>query len=583
MIRIAAKLPDDFIVYKHAPPCYNTLMPKDALTIYRAAAELDFLIGGRIDKVTMPNQDTLILLCHTGRGNHRLLLSCNPGLPRAHITCMQYKNPETATGMLMYFRKRLTGAVLTGIVKDKCERLICFEFSALDELRERVNYSLKVELTGKCANIVFVENNGIIGNCLRKISAEAEGKRAVLPGLKYALPNPTGRIGVFDREELKARITAYNGVSARTAVNKCVAGLSVTTVDELFYRLGIPDDEPPSDKTANIFIDAAQSLYDSPLSPVTAFDDDGKPLDYFTEPYGSCGGRNKPFPTLNAAMDAYYSALFSAADFIRYEKPLRAAVRSAIAKNNKRLAEARAKLADSETAETDRQIGDLITANIYKIKRGDRSVTVDNFYDENGGTLTVPLDVTKNAQQNAAARYKAYTKKKKSAEYARDAIQKATEILYVLDGISTELDLCTEKRELDEVRTELVKLGLIKPDTKRKKEKPVPSEPYTFDIDGVTLLVGKNSAQNDRITRGAARTDTWLHVKDAHGSHAVLKTSAPSPDQIRKAAAKAAYYSQSRNSDNVAVDYTLIKYVYPHGGGRVDYKEYKTVYVTPEN
>ncbi|MCH5165594.1 MAG: NFACT family protein [Clostridiales bacterium] len=558
-------------------------MPKDALTIYRAACELDVLVGGRVDKVTMPTADTIILLFHTSSGNHRLLLSCNPSLPRAHITTMQYKNPETASGTLMYFRKRLTGAVLTEIIKDKCERLVCFEFSALDELRERVKYSLKVELTGKCANIIFVEQNGVIGNSLRRISAEAEGKRAVFAGLMYSLPNPTGRVGVFDRDELTARITALNGVSARTAVNKCVAGLSNTTVDELFYRMNISDNIVPSIEVANRFIDRAQELYEAQYDPTVTFDSDGKPIDYFLFTYKSCGGIVKKFPTLNAAMDAYYSALFFAADFNKCVKPLRAAVRSAVTKNKKRLADGTAKLIESETADRDRMLGDLITANIYKIKRGDRSVTVDNFYDENGGQITIDLDVTKNAQQNAAAHYKAYNKKKKAVIYAQDAIEKAQEALHTLDGIDAELDLCTDKRELDEVRSELVALGLIKPENKRKKEKPVPSEPYCFDIDGVQLLVGKNHAQNDRITRAAARTDTWLHVKDAHGSHAVLKTASPTEAQITMAAEKAAYYSQARASENVAVDYTLIKFVYPHGGGRVDYKEYKTVYVTPKN
>ncbi len=559
-------------------------MPKDALTIYRAACELDFLIGGRIDKVTMPNADTLILLFHTNAGNFRLLLSCNPSLPRAHITTMQYKSPETASGTLMYFRKRLTGAVLTGITKDKCERMICLELSALDELRERVKYSLKVELTGKCANIVFVEQNGVIGYALRRISSEAEGKRAVLQGLTYAPPNPTGRVGVFDRDELKARITAFKDVSARAAANKCVAGLSNVTVDELFFRLGIPDDQSPTEAIADRFITAAQELYAAPLSPVVTFDgNDGKPIDYFTEPYKTCGGTAKTYATVNAAMDAYYSALFSAADLKAYVKPLRAAVKTAVSKNKKRLADATAKLDESATADNDRIIGDLLTANIYKIKRGDKSVTVDNFFDENGGEITIALDVTKNAQQNAAAHYKAYNKKKKAVIYAQDAIEKAQAALYVLDGISSELDLCTEKRELDEVRSELVALGLIKPENKRKKDKPVPSEPYSFDIDGAQLLVGKNHAQNDRITRGAQRADTWLHVKDAHGSHAVLKTPSPTEAQIRRAAEIAAYYSQSRASENVAVDYTLIKHVFPHGGGKVDYKEYKTVYVTPKN
>ncbi|MCX4313112.1 MAG: NFACT family protein [Clostridia bacterium] len=555
-------------------------MPKDALTIYRAACELDMLVGGRIDKVTMPNADTVILLIHTAAGNHRLLLSCNPSLPRAHITTMQYKNPETASGTLMYFRKRLTGAVLTAVVKDRCERIISFELSALDELRERVKYSLKVELTGKCANIVFVGGDGTIGNCLRRITAEVDGKRAVFPGLAYTLPNPTGRVGIFDRESLKSRVAAMSGVSFRAALNKCVAGLAVTTVDELVSRMNVGDETPPSDALTDAFIALAEKLYTAPASPVVSFDGN-KPLDYFVEPYSTCGGAVKRYPSLNAAMDDYYSSLFAASDLTMRLKPLRAAVKTATAKNRKRREDALVKLAESEAADTDRQLGELITANIYKIKRGDSSVTVQNWFTD-GSDVTIPLDVTKNAQQNAAAHFKSYSKKKKAAVYARDALQKATDALFTLESISAELDLITDAAEVDEVREELVSLGLIKPDKKRKITKPIPSTHYTFDIYGATLFVGKNHAQNDRITRGAAKTDTWLHVKDAHGSHAVLKTANPTDEQITRAAELAAYYSQSRGSENVAVDYTLIKYVFPHGGGHVEYKNHKTVFVDPK-
>ncbi len=570
------------ILYKKMILCYTMVMPKDALTIFRAAEELSILVGGRIDKVTMPNADTVILLFHTKNGNHRLLLSCNPSLPRAHITTLGYKSPETATGTLMYFRKRLTGAVLTDIVKDKCERMISFEFSALDELRERVSYSLKVELTGKCANIVFVEQDGIIGNSLRRISAEADGKRAVFAGLEYRPPNPTGRVGVFDEDELKARVMQMSGMSTRATVNKCVAGLALSTVDEVFFRLGIKDEDNPSLDAVDKFCKYAQSLYNCPASPAVVFDGNGKPVDYFVVPYQTIAGNVKRFPTLNEAMDEYYSALFQTADFNAYSKPLRAAVKNATAKNKKRLADATQKIAESEHADDDRILGDLITANIYRIKRGERSVTVDNFYDDNGGQITIELDVTKNAQQNAAAHYKAYNKKKKAAVYAADALKQATDALDVLERISTELDMCTEKTELDEVRAELISLGYIKPEKKRKKEKPIQSCPYAFDIEGVTLLVGKNSAQNDRITKSAARSDTWLHVKSAHGCHAVLKTPSPTDSQLTRAAEICAYYSSVRSSQNVAVDYTLIKYVFTHGGGKVDYKEYKTLYVNPK-
>ncbi len=556
-------------------------MPKDALTIYRSAEELDMLVGGRVDKVAMPNGDTMILLFHTSAGNHRLLISCNPSLPRVHITKLTYKNPEAATGTLMYFRKRLTGAVLEAVEKDKCERMITFRFSAFDELRERVKYALVAELTGKCANVVFVENNGKIGNCLRRIYAEAPGKRAVFPGLDYAMPNPTGRIGVFDRNGLKARIAEAGDVKLSFAADKCVAGLASSTVNELVYSLGLCEENARNADAADKFIDGAQALYYAPLAPSVTFDGE-KPLDFYLKPYATCAGTVRRFSTLNEAMDEYYSKLFSASDLAAYIKPLKNAVKSAVTKNKKRLADAVQKLAESEMCDRDRILGELITANIYRIKRGDRSVTVQNYYDENGGTIDIALDVTKNAQQNAAAYYKAYNKKKKAAVYAEAQKKAAAEALDTLVGISSELELCTDKRELDEVRAELVSLGLIRPETKKRKEKPTPSEPYKFDVSGATLLVGKNHAQNDRITRGAAKTDIWLHVKDAHGCHAVLKTSSPTDEQLLRAAQIAAFYSEMRGADNVAVDYTAAKHVFSHGGGKAEYFEYKTIIVTPK-
>lgn len=551
-------------------------MPKDAFTIYKSAEELDVLVGGKIDKVNMPDRETLILLVHTKSGNLRLLLSCNPSLPRVHITTRKYVNPETATGTLMYFRKRLSGAIITAVVKDKQERMITFELSALDELRERVSYSLAAELTGKCANIIFIEN-GIIGNALRKVTAEAPGKRAVLAGLPYSLPNATGRAGVFD-DALKSRIMSEQNVSFRTAVNAAVAGLAATTVDELCYELNAGDNI--TDELTDRFISAARAMYDRRPSPVVSFDNGGKPLDFFVFPYASCGGNTKNYATVNEAMDAYYSALFDTAEFNLYSKPLRAAIKSAVGKNKKRLADAAAKLAECETCENDRITGEIITANIYRIKKGDAYLTADNWYD--GTTVTIALDKTKTPAQNAAAHFKQYNKKKKAVGYAQAAADAARDMLYRLERISAEIELCTTRLELDEVRSELESMGLIKQQKSKQKSKPVHSEPYSFDIFGATLLVGKNHAQNDRITRGAAKTDTWLHVKDAHGCHAVLKTPDPTDEQLTRAAEICAYYSASRGGQNVAVDCTLAKNVFPHGGGRVEYKNYRTLFVNPK-
>ncbi len=538
------------------------------------------LVGGIIDKVNMPDRNTLLLLVHTRSGNFRLILSCDPSLPRAHLTVRKYKNPDAASGTLMFFRKRLVGAVFETIEKDKTERMVTFGFSARNELLQPVKYRLAVELTGKCANIIFIEN-GIIGNALRRVTSEAPGKRAVLTGLNYTPPTPTGRVPVTDRDAFKARVNGCKGATAHAAYDMCVAGLSRTTVDELFYRLKLKDDAPITDAYTDAFIDAAVAMYERPPSPVVTFDADGKPLDFFAEPFETCGGNAVAYSSVNAAMDAYYSALFDAAELAAAAKPLKAAVASAVKKNRKRLADAQATLIDAAGADEERKLGELITANIYKIGKGDTAVTVDDWYD-GGARRTIALDPQKSASQNAARHFKAYGKKKKAAVYAEAALNAASAALDTLDGITAELALCTACNEIDEVRAELAELGLIRLESKKKKTASQPSEPYKFDIEGAVLYVGKNHAQNDRITRGADKTDFWLHVKDAHGSHAVLKTPHPSDSQIVRAAEIAAYYSQARGADKVAVDYTQIKHVHGKGGGHVEYTDYKTVFVKPK-
>ncbi|MCD7846273.1 MAG: NFACT family protein, partial [Oscillospiraceae bacterium] len=239
--------------------------------------------------------------------------------------------------------------------------------------------------------------------------------------------------------------------------------------------------------------------------------------------------------------------------------------------------------------EEDKRRGDLITANIWRMKPGMESVTLEDFYDPDCPEITIPLDPRKSPQQNAAAYYKQYAKKKTAQAHLTGLIEENRREAEYLASIAAELERVQSQGDLDGIREELTQAGYLRPQRENPKKRPKPAQPMGFRTSGgFEVLVGRNNLQNDQLTlRTARRTDLWLHVQKLHGAHVILRCEGAQPDEesVYQAACLAAFYSEGAQAGRVPVDVTEARFVKkPHGArpGMVVYTDQKTIMAEPK-
>lgn len=561
-------------------------MPFDALTYKAAARELDSaLSGGRIERVGMPDKDDVLLYVRTpaerGRQSKTLLIGCNPSHPRIHLTTETAENPLSAYAFLMHLRRRISGGLIKSICSVPHERIIRISVEAGDELGYKREFSLYAELVGRYPNLILADADGKITDSLRHISYDDFSRRAVLPELPY-LPPPAqeGKLPPDDIGGVTEKLLAFSGGDLAGYMMKCVYGYAPVTMREIVFRAY---GESPSAEEVHAhperFFSAAKELGDA-YSPCAAVQD-GKIREIFVTPYLHLGEETKPYPTLSEAADALYSDMEKAGYMAGKTAHLTAVVKNAIKKNARSLALYREQELAARDFEEERIRGELVTANIYRIKQGDRTLTADNYYT--GKSEVIALDPTLSPQKNAQKFFKAYNKKKtalhKSAEQAAAAEERAEYYETLLLALAS----AENENDIAEISAEMAGAGLIRqPAVKRK---PRPSKPRKFETEGITLFVGKNNVQNDALVRTSQGGWIWLHVKDIHGSHGVLCSSDPPETALVRAAEIVAYFSKAAMSDNVPVDYTLVKFVKKPAHalpGKVIYTHQRTLYVTPK-
>ena len=231
--------------------------------------------------------------------------------------------------------------------------------------------------------------------------------------------------------------------------------------------------------------------------------------------------------------------------------------------------------------------GDLITSNLYRMERGQNKLVCENFYDENCPEISIPLDPLLTPQQNAAKYYKRYNKAKTAEKYLREQMEIARRDLEYLGSVQEAIEHGETEQDFIDLRNELKDAGFLR--KQGKKEQKRPSKPREFRTSsGFRVLVGRNNRQNDQLTlKDADHRDIWFHTQKIHGSHVILCSGGTEVDDdtVVEAAMIAAWYSQARESGNVPVDYTPVKYVKKPSGARpgmVIYHTYQTVNVTPK-
>ena len=577
-------------------------MPLDALCLSGVVHELqNALSGAKIDKIYQPGRDEVVLALRAPAGNVKLLLSANPSHPRAHLTQISRENPDKPPMFCMLLRKHLSGARLLELVQPPMERVVDLRLEALDELGDRVERRLVLEAMGRHSNLILLDGEGRIMDCLRRVDSDMSARRQVLPGLFYRLPPAQEKLdpSSLDRAALESALAAAPEESqADKWLLDTFGGLSPLICRELAFRAGGATDarlhqmgEGGRSRLLDELEGLLRSVQENSFTPVM-LEKEGHPSDFTFQPISQYGPAVScvPFPSFSALLDRFYEQRENQERVRQRGQDLIRSVTNARDRAARKIGLQEQELAATRDRERLRQFGDIITSNLHAMEKGMSRLTAADFYDPECPQIHIPLDPLLTPQQNAAKYYKEYNKAKTAESILTLQLEKGRRDLDYLNSVLEAIALAEGERDLQEIRQELTDTGYLRrPSKARDRGKRVASKPMEFrSSSGLRISVGKNNTQNDLLTtKQAFKSDLWFHTQKIHGSHVILWTEGGQPDltSIQEAAQLAAWFSQGRESGKVAVDYTPVKYVKKPGGARpgmVVYPTYETAYVAPD-
>ena len=567
-------------------------MAFDAYFLTAVLSELkEKALGARVEKIHQPSRDTVILLLRCETGREKLLIAANPAAPRLHLTTASPENPEQPPMFCMLLRKHLSGARLAEISQLPMERCVTFSFDCTDEMGYSVQKKLVVELMGRTCNIYLLGTENRILDCLRRVGLD-ESARAALPGLNYQLPNPVEKqdpLGLTKEDY----VNLLSEVGADLLCDRLMdrlGGLSPLVCREAaLFAAGDTDarveslDIPQAADRLQLFF-AEHLFHPAPWYYAQA---DGTPKQFAFCPirqYGEC----QQADSFTALLDSYYT-LRDKKDSLRQKgQTLRKTVSNLCQRLRRKMAIQEKELAATYDRERLRQLGDIVTANLHRIARGQPALEAEDFYDIDMKTVTIPLSVTLSPQQNAAKYYKDYARMKTAEKELTNQLELGEQELSYLESVLEELNRADSDQALEEIRQELYAGGYVRLDSSKKRMKQSKLPPLRFEsTDGYPIYVGRNNRQNDELTFKLARKDDlWLHAQKVHGSHVIISCGGTTPpdNTVTQAAQLAAYYAEKSGGQNLPVDVTPVKQVKKTPGGKpgmVIYHTYKTVIVNP--
>lgn len=573
-------------------------MPLDAIFLTALTQELSqTLPGARIDKIQQPERDSVLLQLRTpGAGNRKLLLSASSNHPRIHYTTARYENPTQPPMFCMLLRKHLAGGRILSLTQLPLERAVELRVESTDELGVLSQKRLCLELMGRNSNLILTGPDGRIIDCLRRVDFEMSEKRQVLPGLFYHEPPTQGKLD--PRQETADSIfDALGQVRLATALDRWLmdryAGLSPLIAREVAWlAAGQTDADLLTLDRPGLAAALARELKALTRDYVpTRLLLAGERKDFSFRPIRQYEGymTQDTFPSFSELLDDFYTGRALAERMRARSQTIHKTLTNQLARVRRKLANQEKELEATYDRERLRQLGDIVTANLHQIQRGQPRLTCVDFYDPEMREIQIPLNVTLSPQQNAAKFYKDYNKAKHAEKYLTEQIALGrTEETY-LASVLEALSRAETDRDISDIRAELTEGGYLKQTGGRKQMKTPPSKPMTFrSSDGFQILVGRNNRQNDLLTTKLAyKTDLWLHTQKIHGSHVIIASGgAPVPDRtVTEAAQLAVWYSQARQGQNVPVDLCSVRQVKKPAGakpGMVVYENYRTVYVSPD-
>lgn len=547
-------------------------------------------LGGRVEKIFQPSRDSLIMLIKGSAGREKLLIVANPTAPRLHLTTASPENPPEPPMFCMLLRKHLSGARLAEISQPPMERLAVFTFDSTDEMGFPVQKRLVAELMGRTCNLYLLGSEGRILDCLRRIPLDENTKRAALPGLNYQEPEKVEKQNPLEFTNYTELLTSPGADLLCDRLMDTLGGLSPLVCREAALQCAGDTDSRIENQDVPALAANLQAYFREVLTqpkPYFYAQADGTPKQFAFCPireYGSC----RQAESFSALLDSFYT-LRDRRDAMRQKsQAIRKTVSNLCARLRRKLAVQEKELEATYDRERLRQLGDILTANIGRIKKGQTIAQCEDFYNEEMPIIDIPISPLLSPQQNAAKFYKDYTRMKNAEKELTHQISLGSEELSYLESVQEELNRAGTDAELDEIRQELQAGGYVRQDGGKARMKQKKLSPMRFEsTDGFPIYVGRNNRQNDELTfRLARKDDIWCHASKVHGSHVIVSCGGKTPpdNTLTQAAQLAAYYAETTGGQNIPVDMTTVKQVkkIPSGKpGMVIYHTYKTVIVNP--
>ncbi|HEX7056586.1 MAG TPA: NFACT RNA binding domain-containing protein [Bacilli bacterium] len=577
-------------------------MAFDGLVLHALSNELKACVHGRINKIYQPNDHDIVMHLRTKAGNVKLLLSANPTYPRMHLTDRQYTNPQDAPMFCMLLRKHCENGVIDGIGQVGMERIMRIQLRQRDELGDIRKKAIIVELMGRHSNIILLDDteNKILDG-IHHVTPAISQYRVVMPGSVYVAPPDQGKSDPFAVTEASFRDTIRehlaNAKTEQTSLHRlfvaALSGISPLAAKEIVHRAGVADaagnlGDAQLAKLWAAFSAVMDQIRQGRIEPNIVDTVSGK-ADFSVIALTHLAGSVRAFPDVSAMLEAFYGEKAERDAVKQKVADLAKMLQNEIAKNDLKLVKLAETLKEAQEADRFRIMGELVTANMHAIKRGDEQLQAVNYYEETQPVISIPLEPRLTPSENAQRYFKKYTKAKNSIAAIREQMELAQTENRYLKTVRQQLEFAA-LADVEEIREELTEQGYVRRKAERaRKTKPgkqVPKITCFTSSEGIPIYVGKNNIQNEYVTHRLAKAnETWLHAKDIPGAHVVIKSNSFGERTLIEAAELAAFFSQGRQSSRVPVDATLIKHVRkPNGAkpGFVIYDHQKTLFVTPD-
>ncbi len=560
----------------------------------------DLLAGAKVDKIHQPGKNELVFIMRTRGGMHKLYFTADANSPRFAVVDKTPENPQTPPMLCMLFRKHLIGATLVSVEQFGLDRIAFFNFDATNEIGDRVKLTLAVEIMAQHSNVILFDENNRIIDALRRVDAEKSSYRLVLPGAQYKFPPAQEKadLRIIPSEEVCKAVLSCENSKLSSAILKSVQGVSPLLSREISFRVCGDDKgvvELTTDEKMNLLCELSSlknMLVNGLCEPTMVLDESEKPMEFSFMPITQYGESLKVIKKANVfdLLEGFYSERDRVLRTRSKGAELFKMLDNAIERTARKLNNQHEDLRRCEDRDAIRINAELITAAQYRLQKGLSVYEVENYYDDNN-IVKITVDPALTPSQNAQKLYKDYHKACTAENMLIKLIEEGEQDLAYLESVRDMLGRSTLEREFGEIKDELISQGFIKPKKsgkKQMKKQALPPLEYKTS-QGLTVLVGRNNIQNDKLTfKTGRRGDIWLHAQKCPGSHVLLVADGKEvpDDAIVEAAEIAAYYSSAKDGTVVTVDYTDVKNIKkPNGAkpGFVVYYTYYSVNVKPKN